>query len=191
MKVKTLAGDSITGTIQKAHKLAQQHNQPVHFDFNGETIWVTPQDTPQALLEAWEDRRDAEVRAHRASAAYVRNQTERAERARFNQEEINVLLPQLDDALAGGPFRVLEWLRDFIPLGDHVDVLIPTTRLAQKLARLAPANTNVGRKDLLEPGNETDAALWVIGQAVSALEEGMPPHPMMGEWASRLLGKAP
>lgn len=191
MKVKTLPGDFITGAIKKAHKLAQKHNQAVSFDFNGEVVWVGPRDTPQAVLEAWEDRRDAEARASRASPAYVRRQTEQAERTRANQEEVNALLLKFDDALAGGPFRVLEWLRDFIPPADFGDVLIPTTRLAQKLARLAPANTNVGRKDLLEPGNETDAALWVIGQAVSALEGGMPPHPMMGEWASRLIGKAP
>lgn len=178
-------GDSIYNLAKKAVEMANERQEIVWFDFNGEQIHAAPGDEAQALIDAWEDRQDLARRKYRASPAYVKAQTERAQEARANQAEVNQLLLELDGALAGGLHATLLWLARFAGPADRVDVLIPHARLAAKLSRIAPAQTSVGREDLDQPGNERDAALWVIGQIVAYLEGEMPPHPMLGEFAKK------
>lgn len=194
MKVESFAGEHILKVIERAVATAQEHGCAVWIEFNGEVITLQPGDSPQRALDTWQERQDQRAREYRASPAYVRAATHRAERTRKAQEAINHLLLRLDAAVRGGLPEVLAWLAEFAGPADDSDVLIPHARLAGQLATVAPADTNVGRTDLDQPGQEAECARWVIGQAVAYLERGLAPHPILGDRASRtrqrLVGQA-
>lgn len=184
-------GSEIGDVLREALKFARHQQQTVTFDFNGETVLVQPGDRHAQLLDDWNERRHAAQRAYVASRAYVQDEVARAEGTRAAQERLNRLIDRVNDVARNGLRPALEWLVEFSRDADHTDVQIPHARLARTLATLAPADAHVGRTDLEEPGREEAAAEWAIGQAVSFLQRGVPPHPIIGYRAEQLLARWP
>ncbi|MFC5846717.1 hypothetical protein [Deinococcus petrolearius] len=187
MQIHILAGSDIRDALKQAAQEADRAQEPAEFDFNGEVIRVPVGSNPVALFGDWQRRQDAAARAYRASPGYVREQAERAERAAEAQRGVNLFLELLEEAAPLDLRRGLKLLYLYQPQLDHVDVLAPWADLAQTFGVLAPAKWGVGRKDLKEPGNEEDAARWIVGQAVDAFRQGYPPHPMLRTFAEPIL----
>lgn len=181
LTIKTYPGDHIDKAIQEAVKTARTHLEPVEFEFNGVTVTAQPGMSAEEVYAGWDYGMKRLSMEHIASPRYVEQETKRAQEISAAQGHLNFLIDSRAPA-----FRTrrgtLEWLMKFIPLVDRAGVVYPAAMLALELARVAPANTNVGRTDLAE---KPDAcALWVIGQVVDALEKGHSPHPMLADRAS-------
>lgn len=187
MKIDILPGTDIRDALADACGRAKLLLGTVYFEFNGEKIYVSSKDTPADLYKAWQRRQEAAARAHRASPGYIREQTARAERAAEAQGHINLFLQLLDGAAPLDLRTGLKLIYLYQAPLDHVGVLVPWSDLAEKFSTLAPAKWGVGRKDLKEPGQEQDAARWIIGQAVDAFRKDLPPHPMLRTFAEPIL----
>lgn len=174
-------GENIKTAIERAVKTARNEQQTVQFDFNGVTVTVDPLTTSEAAYAQWDYEMNRSTREFIASPRYAEQQRERAVELTHRQTRMNALIEHRAPAFLTLP-GTLAWIAEFVPLADWTGVRFPAPILALELARIAPANTNVGRTDL--ESDPRGAALWVVGQAVAALEKGHGPHPILGSRAS-------
>lgn len=186
MKIDIQPGQDITHAIQDAISAARNYAAPVSFDFNGQTVIVQADSDPVGVLALWDRDMKASTQEFAESQAFVEKETRDAQAQRLAQERLNVHLRKMEGALAAGLPTALHWLELFIRRADYGGLVIPCLYVGWSLSKFAPANTNVGRTDLKRPGNEGEAARWVIGQAVASLERNHTPHPVLADRAADL-----
>lgn len=180
------AGSRIQDAVHLALDEANDLRQSVFFNFNGERITVSPDDEPAELLRQWEARLTRRRREFQASPAYVEQQRKDAARLAAAQARVNAFI-DASEITPLTPYTALKLLNEVVDAMDQVGILAPWAELAGRFGEVARAGTNVGRTDLDEPGRETDAALWLIGQAVEAFAFGHGPHPVLTRLAPRIL----
>lgn len=187
MEIDLPAGMHIKQAITEAIQQAAAAQDRVTFRFNGVDVEVQADSDPVAVHACWDRDNTAPSALFTASLEYVKRETEHAYATKKRQVKLNALLGELDAAVGAGWPAALAWLRDFCPLADYREARFPAAYVAWKLSSLAPAHTNEGRADLMDAGNQVEAARWLVGQAVVYLENDKPPHPIIGHKAAELI----
>lgn len=155
--------------------------------------------SPSLTNKGWEAECTSQSEAYYASDEYKQSVIEReAERVKA-QDEVNRLLIELPKAFESKKAEsVLDWLAQFTPLADNGGVYFSIPGLANDLKGAGYVS---GAWSSKENGPQMAAARaaiaaskqaeaeYIIGQAISCLDAGMPPHSVLNTFVDRYYGK--
>jgi hypothetical protein len=180
------AGTHISHACKEAAAMAIKQNCDVEFEFNGIKVTATPQSSPASLEADWDTKMAAEAKAYRESAAYAAEQERRTEQVKTSQNVVNCFMDGIERVLATCSMDdVLKYFKPFVEAADDVAVTFDKTRLADLLEQY-------GYKDGIHVGKPQEAfkdkevmAQYILGQVVSCLRKGMPPHPITNSFIEK------
>jgi hypothetical protein len=179
------AGEHLIQAARWATALARSYRALVRFQFNDCTLVATPKKSPCTI--AWEFDLACD-RAHskwKNSAEGQRQLAARAEQIKARQQLADCLTSQLPDRIAGGLDALMEWVREVQPVADDIAVDYDAGQILQLLLEAGyKADRFVGQP---RDSFNTRARLggYIIGQVISALQKGMPPHPICLQFIDR------
>lgn len=173
--------DVITGATSRSRRLGQ----PVRFTFNDATVTVQPTSTAEQIRDEIDAQWKAQAEAYRNSPEGKAAAIREAEHVSRLQGLHDDLMARLVDAV-GNQAALIDWLEQY---SDPADDMRVQGRDFPRVATTIKAAGYVSADALGLPSEayaEPDVlARYLIGQAISQMEEGMPPHPgMMSMFAS-------
>ena len=172
-------GTELTTAIRHARALAKRQRARVQLPFNGVLLWVTPKKSPATILWEWTLANSRLMSRYHQSAAYQRQQTERAAEIARKQTLVTRLVAALPSVLAC-PERswLMLWLDVFTYNADDMAVLFNHQALAVQLETAGyVVNQHVGAPKASFT-NRRVVEQYILGQVLNCLHEGMPPHPI-------------
>ncbi len=166
--------------------MAIKQNCDVEFEFNGIKVTATPQSSPARLEADWDTKMAAEAKAYRESAAYAAEQERRTEQVKTSQNVVNCFMDGIEQVLATCSMNdILKYFIPFVNAADDCEVKFDHTKLADILEHF-------GYKDGMHVGKPQEAfndketmAQYILGQAVSCLRRGIPPHPITNSFIEK------
>ncbi len=183
------AGSDITDCIQHALKRAKRDKTNVTIlNFNGIDVTVTPTSDPDAVYAVWRGELDRRADEYRNSPEGRRSAQEAEERKQHCQREVDRLLANVPQELD----QLVPWLAEFSDVGDHVGVVYDQDALIATLLSYGYApNAHVTKdKKAVKHWTKQQHGEYIVGQALSCLQHGMPPHPITQNFAEEYLAMA-
>lgn len=179
-------GTHIREACKEASAMAINKNSDVEFEFNGITITATPQSSPASLEADWDAKLAAEAKAYRESPEYAAEQRRREDQVKTGQNAVNCFMEGIEQVLATcSTDDILKYFKPFVKVADDVGVNFDHNKLADLLEHF-------GYKDGMHVGKPQEAfddketmAQYILGQVVSCLRRGMPPHPVTNSFIER------
>ena len=170
--------DSIAEGIAfcKAEGLAE-----ADFNFNDQRIVVRPTDTVQGVMTEWRAESARRHEAWKMSPAGIKYYKQRDNALRVDTKIVHDGIARLNDSILASPIQTCRWLASWALQADNVNINFDRKGLAQRLSAAGyVANAFVGQAEKLnQPEN---MSRYIVGQAVSMMARGMPPHPMLQHW---------
>ncbi len=179
-------GSNITNVAAECSYLASETGWTVKFEFNGTNNTVKPGDSPETIEAGF-------MAAIEQSRLDYANSPEGKLREQQRQQEIaarqkcaNELINSLPDVLADLD-KLLSWLTAWMDATDDVGVKVDQVEVASKLESVWKCNAHVG-KDKSEFTNKKVMGEYLVGQAISCMQNGMPPHPVLKKFVETYNG---
>lgn len=172
------AGEDIGNAAKEMVKMAHEKNEDVVATFNDIPLRATsvsqPQDLVQSFHEQFEERREA----YKKTPEYAKAQDSALKRQQRLQETVDVGMRRLPQMDLNDHCEVLDWLV-FIQDGtDHIRVKVPVEEIVKAFEDHGyQAGMNCD-DDFIE-GDEANHAGWIIGQALSNLQQVGAIHQML------------
>lgn len=179
-------GTHIREACKEAAAMAIKKNSDVEFEFNGITITATPQSSPASLEADQDTKLAAEAKAYHESPEYAAEQQRRAETVKTSQNVVNCFMDGIEHVLATcSTDGILKYFKLFVNAADDVGVNFDHNKLADLLEQY-------GYKDGMHVGKPQEAfddketmAQYILGQVVTCLRRGMPPHPITNSFIEK------
>lgn len=158
-------------------------------NFNGVDVTVAPTATIEEVETVWQSAMDRIAEEYRNSPAGRKEAREAKERLKHSQHECDRLLAQLesyDDHPATD--KIVAWVAEFSEYADHIGVKYDMAALISKLeqfgyvANAHVAKSNREKKNVKNLSRQVMGE-YIIGQAISCIKNGMPPHPVVMRFA--------
>lgn len=177
------AGEHISTACRKAAEIAGRRGLTVQFRFNDVDVAVAPGERPEAAEDRWNIERDRQTEAWRASPEGRRAEAEAEERRRDCQRRTDALIVRLPGVVKElGP--LVRWCVELSRAADHVGVRWSPSAVADAIEAAGwRRDAHVGRAEAEFRGEPTMLGEYVVGQALSCLGHGMPPHPIVEKFA--------
>lgn len=184
IRLDVMAGAGIAITCGYAEGLASSRRVPVSFTFNGIEVIVKDGTDGEAALLRWQAETNLQAEAWHSSPEGRKSAREQEQRRIDDQF-------QMDDLLCHqpGPNHSLQWVVRWCvglaKFGQRMDV-----RWSKPVAITAleacgyMANAHVGKPEEAFD-NPVVMGEYIVGQVISCMKEGMPPHEMTIEFAKR------
>lgn len=182
-------GSSIDWCLKECEAKARSSGETVTLlNFNGVDVVVTPTTTAEEAEEAWRAGMAANAEKYRNSPEGKKSAQEAKERAENAQLNVNRLLTQLDGYVDPSTSQIVAWVAEFSEHADHIAVKYSKTDLIAKLEGFGyVAGAHVAKtapeKRAAKNWKRQTMGEYIIGQAISCLKSGMPPHPVMQKFA--------
>ena len=178
------AGMHISRACQGLAKAASAKVAAVAMTFNNIRIVAQPNDAPEVLESRWQALGNERRRVYRQSDEYRRQQRERQERLQENQKLVSAMMEHRRFETLES---TLDWLEKFTPAADDIDVKFSLLELADALTAAGYVKSEfVGDQYRERLERDADAmGRYIVGQVISCLEHGMPPHPMATTFIER------
>lgn len=178
-------GMHITHAVDQALALATRLRSPVTFSFNDIPVTVQLGDMRETILKNWEQAFQQRIVAYRQSEAgrqAARDAEIRRLRAQAATDELMAQLPDCLNSLESA----VRWCAKLSNAADHVGVYWEPGVAADALEMAGyKLNAHVGEsRETLEASRQL-LGEYLIGQAISCLRGGMPPHPVIATFAER------
>lgn len=183
---KPLLGTHIREACKEAAALAINKNSDVEFEFNGIKVIATPKSSPASLEADWNSQMEASRKAYKESPEYAAEQQRRAEAVKTSQNVVNCFMDGIEQVLVTcSTDDILKYVQPFVGASDDVDVSFDKAKLADLLEQY-------GYKDSMHVGKPKEAfddketmAQYILGQVVTCLRSGMPPHPITNSFIEK------
>ena len=180
LEFKPECGSWIGTACEKAVQMARSQNQPVKFEFNGIEVVANPNDDPESIHSIWNEKQEERTAKYHASDEYKEQQNKRRQEVTAKQEIVDRLV-----RIVGRIHSEEEWMKWAAKLAgsaDDCEVKLNNDELFIELKRhgwVPNANVSEDPKIRAELAtNKTMMAEYIMGQVMSFLSKGMPPHPM-------------
>jgi hypothetical protein len=172
------AGELIGNACQTAVTMANESNDTVKYNFNGIELFIPPGSNPSDIVNMYHDLSDKRYK-NRESPKGIQAKKDRDAEIKRNQATIDKLCQCQQNLLATEDMAaIMAWLREFTDGADDNGVTFDKMAVYDAFIRNGyRLNAHVGRprEDFT---NKTVMAEYIIGQAMSCLASGMPPHPV-------------
>lgn len=174
--IKTYAGDHIHGVFKKALRMAWQKNRIIKFEFNEYKFTIRKRLSERHLRKQWDHMVSASSARWRNSRKGREYLAERAREIAQKQSEIDTLMAGV--TLTTNLDEILYWFEQFTPLADDISVSYDGAAIVQFLENNGYVeNEGVGEsKEHFK--NKVNLGRYIVGQCLSSLKIGMPPHPI-------------
>lgn len=191
-------GVSLDCVAEVAIKVAPQIRRDVKLHFNSTLLTISAYDTPDEVLERFHAELDRQRAEWLASPAGQAETQRRARELASHREAATKLISDLAGLTKGAHTAAVRWIRDFQDAADcsgAVDDYTPVLLRLQELGYFSgdyviPKDTSEERKLRLQDELKVDpvkGAKYIIGQAMSMMAGGMPPHPVVHSHAEDYL----
>lgn len=181
---RTQPGDYLPKVVERVVARANERGTPVRLEFNGIVLVVAPGRTAEDVVEEWERERSASVTAYRESPAGKRADAEAAAGLAQVQSE--------HDRLTAIPIATLSesdligWLEQYADAVDYIGVWgRDYGAVADALEAAAYKQNDAMGLPISEYNNPRVMARYIVGQAIDCLRKGLPPHPVIHNFASK------
>lgn len=175
--LELLGGEHIDNACKEACALAIQSGEDVGFSFNGQDVVATPKSSWQEVAKDWSDKMDASSKAYRESSEGLLSAAKREQDIAEKQKRIDLQILSLDQVCYTGSLDdVLNWLEPFTKDADDVGVKVNYNSIVSVfLSAEYENNWGVGKPPEFFNTKE-NMGNYIIGQAISCMKSGMPPH---------------
>ena len=186
LKYEPRAGHHIERSAREAIGLAKRHNRPVQMDFNGITLTVNKRLNVRHIVRTWYHAQEARRQRYRNSPAYKIACEQRQREIADKQARIDALMQQPPTERQ----HVAAWLAAWVPLSDDVRVNRHADRVVEMLTGLGFISGQHVGDPAFTDGTATDEMRleWIAGQVISMLQSCGAVHPMLGDFAKKLVG---
>lgn len=189
LRIEPSLGESIQTTAQRAVQFSDDRDAPVQFDFNGVHIVVQTGDTELEVIAQWDSECKRQSDEYHASPQYAFDQAEKEVRRKRFQKTVTNLCACLPACILRGDDVVVRWVGEFARPADHVGVIFDPYVLVDKLEAAGYVNNAYVGDDEVK-ASRLKQARWMIGQAINCLALGIPPHPVLIEFARQYAQEA-
>lgn len=170
-------GTSIAVACQTAISRAKLTHENAQFTFNGIKLIATPNSIPKKLEAEFMAKLKARADAYQKSPEGIAAKKKRAAEIIQKQHSIDKALTSLKSVI-GDPDKLMHWIKSFADNSDDIDVKFSKSMLADELEAAGYINNeHVGQKPKWFSTRER-MSRYIIGQAISCLRSGLPPHPI-------------
>lgn len=182
-----LGGTTINQACAEALAIANMSGHDVTFKFNDTELVAKPGGNSAAMVDEWKSARQIARAKWEASPEGIKYKCEASERSAKAINETNDLLYTLSGVLRNGNLdELMTWLAKFAPASDHIDAskIYDKNALAKILEDAGYVSGEfVGQKEQLN--NRANFGRYIVGQAISCLRAGVPPHPVTVDFVKR------
>lgn len=182
-----LAGDSRDECVATAITEAKALGDTITLHFNENVMKITGDTDPVQLEKERKEESRKKWDAYTKTAAYQKAQArEKAEHAR-DQKRIDDLMASLDGALAKGIGAAVSWMKDYSAVAEDGTLRTDNALVLKKvLAAGYKSNAHTDRTPEALEADYAAAGEYIMGQCISCMEDGFPPHPIAGMFADRM-----
>lgn len=177
-------GTHIDDVSRIAWETANLDNCRVAFTFNGIDLTVEPTDNPDTAAKWYEAECKVRAAAYRASEAGRAAAAARVARLASAQKTLDALIADMGDM--SDPKRAVAFVRDLASVADDVGLVWNKKSVARRL-KSAGWVASANRGNAFRADDRENVAGWIVGQALSMMRNGMPPHPMLADFAEKWL----
>lgn len=181
-----LCGCYINDACKEAVAQATRINQNVSFLFNGVQLVATPNTIPADLEAEYSKQIHANADRYAASPEGQAAEVERKRRLISAQNRVDALMAKLNDVYTNER-ELMRWLGQFASSADHVGVKWDQKRLAKTLRKAGYKAGDACGLNKSEYRKPRTMARYVVGQVLSCLDHGMPPHPMTEDFVAKYM----
>jgi hypothetical protein len=171
-------GEHIDTSIKNACALAVNKNKNVFFNFNDDTIRVTPNSDVQEIKREREERLIKKQKEYESSDEFKNIKIKAELDLASTQIQIGSLINLLLNDKVVTLDELMKWLKKFADVADRIGVTYNKTELIDWFTK----NGYVMGYGVGQPPEffETKERLgrYIVGQAMSCLNSGMGPHPV-------------
>jgi len=179
-----MCGTHIRKASETARRMAVTNCLPVRFKFNDVVLTATRKTSVASLLWTFDLVTSQHAQSYRKSKRGIEAARRRKQQIADKQQAVDHLINTLEASIANGLSDVVLWLSRFSEVADDVDVAYSEEIIIQALKSAGyVADQHVGRpkEDFT---NKQLLGEYIVGQAISCLEGGMPPHPITQTFAA-------
>jgi hypothetical protein len=177
LKYEPLGGETIQFACAIAVEKAVKENVYVEFEFNGHNISVNPQSDPKQLASDYMADCQRKHEDYKASPKGILEKQLRDAEVKKNQQNIDSLIAEIADS-ALTMDDLMQWLKQFSISADFIGVNVPLKYAILGLEKHGfKSNDHVGQSPEWFSTRER-MGQYIAGQAISCMENKMPPHPM-------------
>lgn len=174
------AGERIGHACVEAVRIAKTNLQPCVFTFNGIELVADVDSSPSRLIESWRGQLEQRQAEYRNSPEGIQAAANRAAAIVKKQAALDATVAALPKILRTDNHldAVVRWIKELIDPADDVATKWNPQEVADQLEAAGYVeNEHVGQKPEWFNARER-MGRYVIGQAISAMRLGMPPHPV-------------
>lgn len=179
-KMDFTCGTHISEACVKAIDMANQLHDVIEFEFNGIPISVGEMETADVVEIRWIVESDKRQEAYRQSPEYKAQQEKRKSDVIYASRIVSRLVEDAEVIPIQNEWEWLEWAVNLAKFADDVVVYFHPHSLALTLqqrgwVRNAHVTDSEDVKEQMKK-DKTMMAQYIMGQVVSCLANGMPPH---------------
>jgi hypothetical protein len=177
-----LPGTDIADACRVAVHLAGAEGRPVAFRFNGVDMLASPGESPWTVAGRWHDETERRAEAYRSSPEGQRAAAEAEGRRRHAQRRTDNLMARLP-GVTRDLGALVRWCVELSRAADHVGVQWGRDAAVAAIEAAGyREDAHVGR----HPRGFADRQVmgeYLVGQSLSCMRKGMPPHPIIDKFA--------
>ena len=178
-------GTHIRNAATKARCMATKNRRPVRFKFNDVVLTATRKTSVDSLLWTFGLVMSQHAQQYRNSRRGREAEARRKQQIIDAQHRVDHLLNTLDASIQNGLDDTVLWLSRFSEVSDDCGVRYSTFDVSQKFVDAGYSeNQHVGRPQEDFHDRQTMGE-YIVGQAISCLRNGMPPHPITTKFADQ------
>jgi hypothetical protein len=187
--LESAPGGHIVYVCAEAQRIANAVGVRVKFEFNGATVVARPYVTnPDFLYKSWDIEMQRRRQDYLSSDEYRQYKAEQEANNKRDQAIIDGLLLTLPEAV-NDRVTLLKWLRDYTTVADNASLTTQLNNVNMTLKSAGyVAGAYVGQKELIDADKNVHAD-YIIGQAMSCMDSGLPPHPILISFVNKFFGE--
>ena len=181
MEVEFSCGETVTNAAKFLQGIA-----PAKGMFNGQFLECS--DSKQSvddIVKAWNDRQKKHYEEYRKSPEYKKRKDEEAEELKAKQSFVNDMFAELKQT-ENSKRLTMEWFAEFSQIADHIGLKYNRGVLINHLKSLG-IKPSMNTDDNYDHKSITNRIGYVLGQALSNLANGMPPHPIIKKFSDEII----
>lgn len=179
-----IGGDDRDECVATAITEAKALGAPITLHFNENVMKITGDTDPVQLEKERKEESRKKWDAYTKTAAYKKEQARKAAQHARDQKKIDDLMASLDGVLARGIGASVGWMKDYSAVAEDGTLRTDNALVLKKvLAAGYVKNAHVGRPEGALDGDYKAMGEYIMGQAISSMEKGYPPHPIAGMFA--------
>lgn len=171
-------GQHIDRACEEAVTFAKRCGKSQTFVFNEVTLTAFPDTEPAALAAKFSEEMDAAGVRWRESEEGKKAAANRREQVRQYQSTHDSLMLSLPSILSERRDALMRWMASFADVADDVDVVKDFPRAIALLEGAGYSASDALGLSKDEYKKPAIMCAYIVGQALSCMKRGMPPHPV-------------